>query len=251
MTTLKGLILKEEARGESSKSITVLTAERGIIRIFVRGGLKSSKNGPATQSYSLSSLCMEEKKDAKGQVSYYLNSSEPVKLFYNIRLDAARVALAAYFAELLIFTGTEGEESGEIMRLALNTMYFLDKGEMDRELLKSVFEFRLLCESGLRPALLGCRSCYRYEDDSMYFDFLNNDLECSGCCENPESIHAAVLDRQLLYIVRFIALTEYERLFSFRISQRYQEKLTAFTERFVRYHLKSSFAALEFYRMIT
>ena len=48
------------------------------------------------------------------------------------------------------------EESGcdEIMRLTLNTLYFLDKGDRDDELLKSIFEFRLLCEAGLRPALL-------------------------------------------------------------------------------------------------
>ena len=35
MTTVKGLVLKEIDSGESSKSICVLTAEYGIIYIFV------------------------------------------------------------------------------------------------------------------------------------------------------------------------------------------------------------------------
>ena len=44
MLTFMGLILRENDRGETSKSVTVLTAERGVIDIFVRGGRKSTKN---------------------------------------------------------------------------------------------------------------------------------------------------------------------------------------------------------------
>lgn len=250
MTTLKGLILKENDRGESSKSISVLTAERGIIHIYVRGGKKSTKTSSSTQAYSYSSLCFEEKRDAKGQVSYFLNSSEPVKLFYNIRLDAVKVALASYFAELLLYSGIESSDCAQVMRLALNTFHFLNEGSRDNELLRSIFEFRLLCEIGLIPALLGCSVCCVHEDERMHFNFLRNDLRCDGCCEDSESIHDSVLDKQLLYIIRFIALTEFDRLFSFKISDRYQKKLTEFTERFVKYHLKSSFGSLEFYKML-
>lgn len=250
MTTLKGLILKETDSGESSKSICVLTAEMGVIYIYVRGGRKSGKNVSATQAFSYSTLCFEEKKNANGQVSRYLNSSEPVKLFYNIRLDAARVALAAYFAELLIYSGTEGQECGEVMRLALNTYHFLNEGKMDTDLLKCIFEFRLPCEIGMRPKLVGCAHCFAYESDKMHFDFLENRLECDDCCLNPDSVHSMVLDKMLLYVVRFIALTEYERLFYFKISDRYLKKLTEFTERYVSYHMKGKFGALDLYRML-
>ena len=250
MTTLKGLILQENDRGESSKSISVLTAEKGVIYVFVRGGKKSTKTSSATQAFSYSLLCLDEKKDSKGQVSYFLNSSEPIKLFYNLRLDAKRLALAAYFSELLLYSGIESSDCGEVMRLALNTLYFLNEGKKDMDLLKSIFELRLLCEIGLRPELVGCSKCFVYEDDRMHFNFLSNTLECDKCCYNPDSIHDIVLDKTMLYIVRFIALTEYERLFAFQISPKYQEKLTEFTEKFVSYHLKSSFSALEFYKMI-
>ena len=250
MTTLKGLILKETDSGESSKSICVLTAELGVIYIYVRGGKKSTKTSSATQSFSYSALCFEEKKNANGQVSRYLNSSEPVKLFYNIRLDAAKVALASYFSELLIYSGTEGEDCPEVMRLALNSLYFLDEDKMQPDLLKCVFEFRLLCEIGMRPKLVGCASCFEYESDNMSFNFMEDRLECEKCCPNPDSANSMVLDKQLLYIIRFIALTEYERLFYFKISDRYLKKLTEFTERYVSYHLKGKFGALDFYKML-
>lgn len=250
MTTLKGLILKESDRGEASKSICVLTAEKGVIYVYVRGGKKSAKTASSTQAFSYSALCLEEKKNAKGQVSYFLNSSEPVKLFYNIRLDAKRLALASYFSELLLYCGTESAGGEEVMRLTLNTMYFLNEGKKDMELLKSIFELRLLCEIGLRPNLLGCSKCLVYEHEKMHFNFMTNNLECDDCCYNPDSIHDFVLDKTMLYIFRFIALTEYERLFAFSISEKYQKKLTEFSEKFVTYNLKSKFPTLEFYRMI-
>ena len=172
------------------------------------------------------------------------------QLFYNIRLDPKKTALASYFSELLMYIRTEESGCDEIMRLTLNTLYFLDKGDRDNELLKSIFEFRLLCEAGLRPALLGCSVCMAYEADIMHFNLSTGVLECDKCCYNPDSIYDIELDRTMLYIVRFIALTEYERLFAFKISERYQKKLTAFTERFVRYNLKGKFPSLDFYRLL-
>ena len=53
MLTFMGLILRENDRGETSKSITVLTAERGVIDIFVRGGRKSTKNASSTQLFCI------------------------------------------------------------------------------------------------------------------------------------------------------------------------------------------------------
>ena len=62
MKTFKGLVIREKGRGESSKSITVLCADNGIIDIFVRGGMKSQKSSSATQVFSYSLFCTEEKK---------------------------------------------------------------------------------------------------------------------------------------------------------------------------------------------
>ena len=250
MTTLKGLILKERDSGEASKSICVLTAERGIIYIYIRGGRKSSKSSSSTQMFGYSSLCFEEKRNAKGITSYYLNSSEPIKLFYNIRLEPARMALAAYFSQLLIYTGTQETDCTRIMRLALNTMYFLNQGKTDMELLRSVFELRLICEIGLCPKLLGCRSCFRHEAERMYYCFESSELVCGDCFDSEDQREYFELDKTLLYIIRYIALSEMDKLFSFRISQRYQQRLTVFCEKLIKYDLKRDLDTLEFYKMM-
>lgn len=250
MITLKGLVVRENKIGESSKSITVLSGELGIIDVFVRGGMKSGKSISSTQLFAYSTLCLEDKKDAYGHTNYYLNSCEPLNLFYNLRLDAHKTALGCYFCELLCFSRIENSYCDEILKLSLNTLYFLDKGNHDPELLKSIFEFRLLCEMGFRPNLVGCNKCFAYEHEKMHYNFKSGLLECDNCCYNPESIFDIVLDPTLLYIVRFLALTDYNRLFSFKINEKYQKKLTEFTERFIKYNFKEHFDTLDFYRLL-
>lgn len=250
MLTFKGLVVRETKKGESSKLITVLSAEHGVIDIFVRGGVKSSKSISSTQLFSYSNFCVDVKKDAHGYSNYYLNSCEPINLFYNVRLDAKKTALACYFTELLCFSRIENSYCDEILKLTLNTLYFLDKGNHDNELLKSIFEFRLLCEMGFRPNLVGCNKCYEVEPEIMHYNYKSGLLECDNCCYNPESIFDIRLDKALLYIVRYIALTDYNKLFSFKINEKYQQKLTEFTERFVKYNFKEYFDTLDFYRVL-
>lgn len=248
MLTVKGLILREKKIGEISKSVSVITADKGVIDIFIRGGQKSVKNAASTQLFAYSSLCVEEKKTASGHTEYYLNSSEMINAFPNIRLDIKKTALASYFSELILYSRTEEAGYADVMRLVLNSLYFLDNDKLDMELLKCVFEFRLPCEIGLRPDLVGCACCFKYEDEKMHFDFRENKLFCDECYITSEDSVQTELDKTLLYIVRYIALTEFEKLFFFKISSRYQKKLTAFTESFIAHNFKSRFRTLEYYK---
>lgn len=250
MLTVKGLILREKKIGEISKSVSVLTADKGVIDVFIRGGQKSVKNGASTQLFAYSALCLDEKKKASGQTEYFLNSSELINAFPNIRLDLKKTALAAYFSELILYSRTEQSGYHDVMRLVLNSLYFLENDKMDMDLLKCVFEFRLPCEIGLRPDLVGCAQCFKYEDEKMHFDFRENKLFCDECYITDEDSVQTVLDKTLLYIVRYIALTEFEKLFYFRISSRCQSKLTEFTESFIAYNFKSRFRTLEYYKSI-
>ncbi|MBR4622363.1 MAG: DNA repair protein RecO [Ruminococcus sp.] len=251
MLTLKGLIIREEPRGESSKCIYALTAEYGVICIFVRGGMKSKKNSSPTQLYAYSTLCLDEKPGKGGDHrQFYLDSAEAENMFYDLRLNIKKMALAAYLCELLFYSRVQAFDKNEIMRLALNTFYFINNGKRDIEFLKSLFEFRLLCENGLRPDLLACKHCCAYESETMYFNLYSENIECENCCQNKEGLLTFAFDKTMLYIVRHIALTDFDRLFNLKISPGYQKQLTNFTEEFVKYHFKDKFDTLDFYRSI-
>ena len=250
MITVKGLIIREEARGESSKCVYALTADHGVLCIFVRGGMKSRKHSSSTQLYVYSELCLDEKTDARGHKQYYLNSAEAENMFYNLRLDVKKTALCAYMCELLYYSRVESFDRSEILRLTLNTFYYINNGKRELEYLKSVFEFRLLCDTGLRPDLLCCKNCLAYESETMYFSLHTESIECENCCANKDGLLTIPLDKKMLYIVRHIALTDFDRLFNLKLSPAYQNKLTEFTERFVKFHFCEKFDTLEYYRML-
>lgn len=263
MLNIKGLVISERDSGETGKAVTILTAELGCISVYVRGGRKSRKSVSSTQLFCYAEFSLEEKRDAKNITHYYYNSSEPVRMFYEIRLDAKKLALACYFSDLLRFSCESAENAGEILRLTLNTLHFLDKGKREPELLRAIFELRLACETGYRPDLIGCHVCYKAEDELMYLNMRTGQLTCSDCAKTGEGavsaegtalseddIYTAELDATLLYTVRFIALVEYERLFSFRLSEPYLVRLNTFTENYIRYQFGKRFDTLRFYKLL-
>ena len=250
MLNLKGLVIAQSDIGEAGRLITLLTAEMGCVSVYVRAGQKSRTARPSTQLFSYAEFSLSSKVNSKNETNYYFNSAEPITLFYNIRLDAKRTALACYFAEILKYVALGDENADEVMRLTLNTLYFLNEGNRSIELLKSIFELRLMCETGFRPNLIGCAHCYKALDERMHFNLKSGLLECNNCVEHSDNPYDVVLDETMLYIVRFIALVEYDRLFNFRISDKYQRQLTDLCECYCEYCCSKKFDTLKFYRLI-
>lgn len=250
MINIKGLVIAERDVGESAKSVTLFTGSFGCIEVYVRGGKKSKKSVSSTQLFSYSDYSLEAKTDARGDVHYYYNSSEPINLFYNIRLDAKKTALACYFADLLMYAAESGEGAEEVMRLSLNTFFVMNRGDRKLDQLKSIFELRLLCETGYLPALIGCHECYKHLCDEMHFNLKSGHLSCPEHLDGEDALYDIILDRVQLYTVRYIALVDHKYLYSFRLSDKYLEWLSGFTERFVEYHYGRSFETLKFYKML-
>lgn len=248
----EGLIIKEKRIGEN-KLIVVLSKEYGAISIFCRGGFRpQSKNLSSTQLFTLAEFCVDVKEDSTGQKKYYLDSSKTKTIFYRIRLDVISAALASYIAELLNYCGIEEENNGEVLRLTLNTYYSLNTDRQPLELLKSIFEIRLLCEIGYRPNMIGCNKCYLYSSNNMHFNIKTGKLLCDDCIsdEDRNNGYDFVFDENILYIVRNIMLSDYDELFSFKISDRAQKILTKFSESFVNYYIKGRFVSRDFFKMM-
>ncbi len=250
MTTVTGVIIREKRVGENDKILTVLTRECGLIEITAKGALKmGSKNGSNTQLFMYSRLCFN---DSRGR--YYINSSESVNSFYNIRLDVKKYALACYFSDIILYTIQQNEQCDIITRLLLNTLYFLDNGKTDCSVLKPIFEFRHICEIGMRPQLLCCRNCCRYSTDlglDMYFDMRGGTLVCEDCYEASDDDSGTVkLRPRTVENLRYIALTDYKDLFKLRPDADESGRLSLITERYLQIRLGRSFRSLGFYKSI-
>ena len=163
MTTVEGIVLKERSVGEQDKFIDILTKESGVLEISVKGAKKiNGRSGSSTQLLAYSRFCI----DKRG--SYlYLNSAEPIHILYGLRSSLSKISLASYFADVLRSCIKPEAQNGDIMRLMLNCLHYLETGERDEKLLKAIFELRLMSEIGYMPDIVACRSCGVFEPDEL------------------------------------------------------------------------------------
>lgn len=246
LTTTDGIVLRERHAGESDKFIDILTAQNSVIEVCVKGARKlGSKNHATTQPYTYASFCISKRGER-----CYLNSSELIKSFYALRLDLHKLSLASYLSEITAFAAGAQEQKGELLRLYLNTIYYLSKGDRSLALLKSIFELRFLCETGMMPDIPACHFCGVYSSPKMFFHLLDGTLCCEKCYSGNDEGRAVSLTPSVLQAIRHIALADFDRLFNFRISEQSQNKLSFITERYLLLQLDARFKTLDFYKTL-
>ncbi len=242
-TNTDGLILKEQNIGEKDKLVTVLTRHNGLVRAFVRGAksVKNRKNS-STGMFCYSRLSLYKTKD-----SYIIDEAEPKELFFELRSDLDKLALAQYFSELVISLVQEDEPAEEYLRLMLNSLHFLAKNKMPNEQVKAITELRLMCIAGFMPNLIACERCGEYETNPMYFDVEDGLLYCDNCGSNTMLLP---LDIGLVKALRHIAFSDFDKIYSFKMENHALPDLSYITEKYLLSKLQKNFKTLEFYNSI-
>ncbi len=236
-----GLIIREKASGEQNKTVTVLTRDDGIVRAYVYGAKKiGSRTSAATQLFAFSELGFKESRG-----SYIIEAAKPKEVFFGLRNDVKKIALAQYFAELCECLAPENENTEEYLKLILNSLKLLTDEKRDEKLIKSVFELTILSLSGYMPNIVACQECGKYEDEYMYFDTQNGNIFCDKCGTFGMRVPVSVISA-----VRFVLLSERKKIFNFNLSDANLQALCDLTEKYTLSTLQRKFKTLDFYHMI-
>ncbi len=238
--TTKGLVIKEQTIGESDRLVTLLTADFGLVKAFVRRAkqLKSRLNS-ATTLFAYCDFSLYRSKDA-----FIVDDAVPIEVFFNLRQDIDRLTLAQYFAQLAYELSAEEQPQNELLRLTLNSLHLLCKGEKSITQIKAVFEFRALCLGGYMPSVLACDHCGTYETPLMYFDTMEGRIYCENC---PKA-GAVPVPKNVVTAIRFICLTEPTKIFSFSLSEENISLLGSIAEKYTLTRIQRRLSALEFYK---
>jgi DNA repair protein RecO (recombination protein O) len=245
---MKGVVIKKFEFEEKGRILYILT-ENGIIKVSVRGAKKpTSKNNPAAEMFSYADFSITESKDR-----FYLESSKPRRIFWNLRTDIKKLALAAYFADVLFFCGVSTDEktarfsggcgnSKEELKAFLIALDCLDKGSRTNEFIKAVFEMRIACAIGFLPNLIGCAECYKYQGN-MFFDISSGQLFCREHNKNGIAISNSLLDT-----IRFVCLSAVEKIACFKIGEKTQKEFSKLAEHYLIYHIEKKPETLSYYK---
>lgn len=240
---INGLVLRATETKEADYILTVLTAEQGRLSVIARGARRrSSRLAAACQHLAFSELVLYRRGNW-----YYLDEASTLTLFGGLRADLEKLSLASYFAEMTEAVTTEDLPAGEVLSLLLNALYALDALDRPNELVRAVFELRLLALSGYEPLLDDCAVCGRTDPAEPLFDAAQGVVLC-GKCAGPSG--GIPLDAGALAAMRHIIAAPPKRLLSFTLEQPSLARLSAACETFAAVQLDRRFKTLDFYKSI-
>ena len=258
-----GVVTRVRDVGTSDKLLYIVTPDRGRIAVMVKGGRSpSNKNTPVSQLFTYGNFEIN-----KSNSMYWLRSGSVIEPFYELSKDIERVALASYLCDLSNeLTDEDDEDSGEIMKLLLNSMHLIGKGEKPLSLIKSVFEMRAAVIAGYTPELSYCAYCRERYAEFMYLDVMGGKLVCTECMAKradavpriskdfedvPEATILCGISPTVLAALRFIVGAPQNKIFSFEIKDDGElADLSRVTENYILSHLGRGFDSLEFYKLL-
>ena len=238
---VKGLVVREKPSGENAKLLTVLTDIGGVMTVNARGVRKiSAAYLKSAQLFAFSDMLLYEKNGFRT-----LTEASLITDFYPLREDLGTFALASYVCEAASAFAVPGEESGGLLRLALNTLYALENKSYPVKQIKAAFELRLCAVSGFEPTLDSCPECGAgFDSSAPAFDFTAGELLCSDCSRGK----AAAITRPVLMAMRHIVDSDDGRFMSFRIDGESLALLGDCAERYLLTHAERGFPTLDFYK---
>jgi DNA repair protein RecO (recombination protein O) len=151
----KGIVIREVNTGDADKIITLLTDNRGKISVFLKNARRMKNKAIASSQL----FCYSDFVLFKGKDLYSLNSSETIEAFYNIRCELVKLTYASHILEIINDTAQEGQSAFSMQKLLLNTLFMLNKNNINDELITRIFELRLMKILGFSPSIDSCIRC--------------------------------------------------------------------------------------------
>jgi DNA repair protein RecO (recombination protein O) len=145
------IVLKRTDVGEADRLLTLLTPQRGKLRVVAKGARKpSSRKTGHVELFN----CVELQIAVAREIDI-VTQAQTLEPFLPLRGDLDRLSYAYYFAELVDRFVREESEQGEVFPLMLDALHWLEE---TRHLGRTArfFEMQLLDTLGYRPQLQVC-----------------------------------------------------------------------------------------------
>lgn len=237
-----GIVIKSSVTGEADRIVWILTRNRGIIRAFAKGAQSiKSRLHAAASLFSYCDFVIFEKNGV-----FTVSDAVLREQFYTLRTELDRLTLAQYFCEIILKTVPETQSEENCLRLLLNSLFLLSKGEKDMLIIKSVFELRFLSETGFMPALAACGGCGEFQTPEMYFDCASGLLYCSNC---GAALAVPRVPLAVISAMRHIVFSPFEKIFSFTLPRELTELLNRLSENYLLQSLQLKCRTLDFFKL--
>ena len=241
--TTDGVVLSRTFVGEKDAIITILTASNGLISTHAKG-VKNMKSKLATGArvFSLSEFLLTFDKG-----KYIVTSAVCKEGFYGLCANIERLSYASYIAELTRSFTPAADDAKAILPLILNTFYLLANTNKNMDLVKCVFELRLLCLLGFAPELDECALCGEHEE-LFFFSPSAGGVLCRHCGKAPD---ACIITPDALTAMRYAQEANEKKAFSFALAGSDITEFERCTESMCQSVLSRTLPSLTYLKQIT
>ncbi|WAA10385.1 DNA repair protein RecO [Fervidibacillus albus] len=172
---IEGIVLRSIDYGESNKIITIYSRELGKIGAVARGAKKpKSRLAPVSQPFTYGYFLVSIS-SGLGTIQ----QGEIIETFRGVKEDLFLTAYASYIVELLDKGTEEREKNPYLFELVYEIMTHMAEGN-DPQILKNIFEIKILPVLGFRPFVDSCAICGNREGP-FSFSIKEGGILCEDC----------------------------------------------------------------------
>lgn len=197
----EGIVLRTTDYGETNKIVTLYTREWGKIGVMARGAKKpKSRLSAITQPFTYGFFLLQN-----GRGLGNMQQGEIITPLRAIKEDIFLTAYASYVVELTDKSTDEKKTNPFIFELLYQTLTYLNEG-YDPEILKNIYEMKMLPVLGLYPILNQCAICGDKEGQ-FSFSIREGGIICHRCLtKDPYHLKISSATIKLLRIFYFFDL---------------------------------------------
>ena len=186
----RGIVIKRFNLGESDRILTIITPDRGKIRVIAKGVRRPN----AKLSGYLELFHYNEYILAEGKNLDLITSAVTIDSLRGLGQDLKRVGLAYYVAETVDKLIEETQDAEPMFDIIYGTLGAIGESEVSLDSIKSHFEMNLLTALGFRPELSRCVECgQEIGDSSAWFSpALGGVLDSAHHSGDPTAIELSI-----------------------------------------------------------
>ena len=228
---VEGIIIKDASYSETSKLLTLITKEHGIINLLAKGAktLKSPLRSTTTKlTHGYFNIIYKENKLST------LKEVDTIDYYKNIKKDINKISYATYILELVeqVIKQTNNEEVFDNLIASLKKI----EANMNPLVITNILELKCLDYLGVMPILDCCSVCGNENIITISAD--QGGYLCKNCRKEE-----TIVDEKTIKLIRMFYYVDINKIEKLEISKKISEEinyfLNSYYERYTGLYLKS------------